>query len=534
MSHQQDVDYIIVGGGAAGCVLAARLAAESDASVALIEWGDRDRAKAIHVPGVFPRLFTSRHAQQVYTEPNDRLNGREIKIQQGHVLGGGSSIGAMIYIRGQREDYDGWARDHGCDGWSFDDVLPVFRRHERNMRLSNAYHGTEGPMIVADPGAPHEVSQRAIDAIISTGVPATDDFNGATQEGAGWYQLTAHAGQRQSAAYCFLRPVMDRENLQVMTGMTAERIRFEGRRASALELRDASGDEHVLRARREIILTAGTFQSAKILMLSGVGPAGDLDRLGIDVVHDAPEVGQNYHDHLSTPATFCLNGIDGLYGQDRGRHVLRHLYQFIRYRKGLLTSGHIDAGACVDTQGTGRPDIQYNIAPFALAGAGQPRLEAHAMMMNTIAAQPKSRGRVGLRSKNPSDTPLVIANALDHPDDFEALRRGVRLAQSFYAQSPLKEVLGDRIWPGPDVSMAQGSDAFDDAIRSQIQSMAHPAGTCRMGSDAGAVVDLALRVNGVEGLRVADCSVMPVLPSGNTRAPTMMIADRAATAVLNA
>ncbi|QEW19120.1 Alcohol dehydrogenase [acceptor] [Marinibacterium anthonyi] len=532
MGGETAFDYVIVGGGAAGCVIAARLAAESGGTVALIERGRPDRSRLIHIPAVFPKLFNSDYVDVVTSEPDGSLGGRITDIQQGRVLGGSSSVGAMVYMRGQKADYDGWVAEHGCTGWGYDDVLPVFRRQERNTRLAGPYHGTEGRMIVADPGAPHPVAQRAIDAAIAAGVPPTDDFNGATQDGAGWYQVTAHAGQRQSSAYCFLKPEMGRENLTVMTSVAVERIRFSLRRAVAVEARDAAGDEVVVTARREIVLAAGSFHSPKLLMLSGVGPAEDLNRHGIDVLQDAPGVGANYQDHMSTPVTRYLDGIEGLYGQDRGRNALRNGLNFLFRRKGLLTSTHLDSGACVDADGDGRPELQYNFAPFAPGGGGQPRLEAHAMMMNTILMRPKSRGRLGLRSKDPADAPRLMAEALSHPDDIATLRRGVRLAQDFYAQAPLRDVVGPEIWPGDAIGSASGTGALDEAIRKQAQSMRHPAGTCRMGPDPDAVVDLALRVNGVDGLRVADCSVMPVLPSGNTRAPTMMIADRAATAIL--
>lgn len=532
MTDRKEFDYVIVGGGAAGCVIAARLAADSQATVALVERGKPDRSRLIHIPAVFPRLFNSDYVDVVTSDPDMSLGGRVTDIQQGHVLGGSSSVGAMVYVRGQKEDYDGWVSDHGCTGWGYDDVLPVFRRQERNTRLSGPYHGTDGRLTVADPGAPHPVSQLAIDAAIAAGVRPTDDFNGASQEGAGWYQVTAHAGQRQSAAYCFLKPELHRENLTVLTTVAAERIRFDGRRAVAVEARDASGAEVLIAARREIVLSAGSFHSPKLLMLSGIGPAEELTRHGIDVLHDAPGVGANYQDHMSTPVTRYLDGIEGLYGQDRGRNALRNGLKFLFRREGLLTSTHLDSGACVDADGDGRPELQYNFAPFAPGGGGQPRLEAHAMMMNTILMRPKSRGRLGLKSKNPADAPRLDARALAHPDDIATLRRGVRLAQDFYAQAPLRDVVGSEIWPGDTVNSASRTEALDDAIRRQAQSMRHPAGTCRMGSGPDAVVDTDLRVNGVDGLRVADCSVMPVLTSGNTRAATMMIGDRAATAIL--
>ena len=532
MAEQTEFDFIVVGGGAAGCVLAARLAERGDVTVALVERGPMDRRPAIHVAGAFPRLYDLPETDMVFSEPDPSLGGRPVRVLQGRVIGGGSSIGAMVYMRGQRQDFDDWAERHGCAGWAYDDMLPVFRRHEANTRLDDAYHGTDGPVVVSDPAAPHPVSARAIDAAIAAGVPATQDFNGAHQEGAGWYQVYAHKGRRQSAAGCFLRPVLKRETLTVVTGATVQRLRIDGRRATAVELRDKAGGERILRARREIVLAAGAIQSPKILMLSGIGPAGDLNRLGIDVACDAPGVGANYHDHHGAAVTWYLDGIQGLDGQDRGRNALRNLRDYVLHRRGLLASTHVDAGACVDTTGSGRPDVQYNFAAFAPAGPDMPRLDGNAMVMNTTIMQTRSRGRLGLRSGNPADGVTILANALDDPRDLATLRRGVRMACRFYDQSPLREVLGAPIWPPAGLDMSDGSETFEAEIRARAESKGHPTGTCRMGPDAEAVTDLDLRVRGIDGLRVADASVMPAIVSGNTQAATLAIADRAAEALL--
>lgn len=534
MTVQKEFDYVIVGGGSAGCVLAGRLAAESGGTVCLIERGRRDVNRWIHIPGTFFKALQGQDADAVTSEPDTSLGGIPFKVPQGRVLGGGSSVNGMLYMRGQAADYDGWAQDHGCTGWGFQDVLPVFKRQEKNTRLSNAYHGTNGPLVVSDPGAKHPVSDMTIRAAIAAGIPATDDFNGAHQEGAGWYQVTAHGGQRQSAAHAFLRPELGRENLHLLTGLLAQRIVIENRRAVAVETKDGAGNEVLIRATREIILTAGSFHSPKLLMLSGVGPADELHRHGIDLIHDAPEVGGNYQDHVGVPVTRHLKGAKGLFGQDKGLAALKNGIDYFIFRRGLLTSNILDAGACVDTDGDGRPDVQYNFAPFAPGAPGKPPLETHAVQIHPMTMRPKSRGRLGLRSKDPSDQPKFLANALDAPEDLDTLRCGVRLAREIFAQAPLKDIVGAEIWPGPDVSTAVGSNNLDDAIRKQARTIYHPAGTCRMGPTPSAVVDLELRVNGIEGLRVADCSVMPKLVSGNTNAPTMMIADRAADAILRA
>lgn len=533
MNAELEFDYVIVGGGAAGCVLAARLAAGSDCSVVLLERGQPDTNRWLHIPATFFKALQSQDSDAVVSEPDASLGGKPFPVPQGKVLGGGSSVNGMIYMRGQHRDYDDWADVHGCTGWAYKDVLQVFRRQEANTRISDMYHGGHGKLVVDDPSAPHAVSRQIIAAAVSAGVPETDDFNGAAQEGAGWYQVTAHAGQRQSAAHCFLKPELDRENLTVLTGHLACRLRITNRRAVAVETRDNTGAEVTIRARREIVLTAGSFHSPKLLMLSGIGPQDELLRHGIDVVHEADEVGRNYQDHVGAPVTRRLAGATGLHGADRGLSALKHGIDYFVFRRGLLTSNLLQAGACVDTSGAGRPDVQYNFAPFAPGGPGQAPLGFHAMQIHPMTMRPKSRGRLGLRSKDPSDAPKFYSDVLAHEDDMDTLRRGVRLARRMYDQPELKDLIAEEIWPGPDISSKVGSNRLDDAIRAQARTIFHPAGTCRMGPMPSAVVDLELRVNGIEGLRVADCSVMPALVSGNTNAPTMMIADRAADFILS-
>jgi choline dehydrogenase len=533
MTHLE-FDYVIVGGGAAGCVIAARLAAESDCTVALLERGQRDTNRWIHIPATFFKALQGQDSDAVTSEPDASLNDKPFPVPQGKVLGGGSSVNGMIYMRGQHRDYDDWAEVHGCTGWSFADVLPVFRRQEANTRIDNAFHGTQGKLVVDDPSAAHPVAAQIIGAAVSAGIPETDDFNGSKQEGAGWYQVTAHDGQRQSAAHCFLKPEWDRVNLSVLTGHLACRVRIENRRAVAVETRNGDGHEVLIKARREIILSAGSFHSPKLLMLSGVGPRDELDRHGIEIIHEADEVGRNFQDHVGAPVTRHLTGAKGLHGADRGLAALKHGIDYFAFGRGLLTSNLLQAGACVDTNGQGRPDTQFNFAPFAPGAPGQAPLGFQAMQIHPMTMRPKSRGRLGLRSKDPDDAPKFFAGMLAHEDDLDTLRRGVRLARKMYEQPELKDIIGAEVWPGPDVSSQIGSNRLDDAIREHARTVFHPAGTCRMGPTPSAVVDLELRVNGIEGLRVADCSVMPAVVSGNTNAPTMMIADRVVDFILAA
>ncbi len=532
MTQTHDFDYVIVGGGAAGCVMAARLAADTQCSVVLLERGQQDKSRWIHIPATFFKALQSQDADTVASDPDPTLGGRPYLVPQGRVLGGGSSVNGMIYMRGQHQDYEDWADVHGCAGWRFADVLPVFKRQENNQRLAGPFHGQSGRLNVADPATPHPICDRLIAATKAAGVPGTDDFNGATQEGAGWYQVTAHGGQRQSAATCFLRPEMARENLTVLTGHLASRIKVLNRRAVAVEARDASGEDVVINARREIILSAGSFHSPKLLMLSGIGPRDELNRHGIEVVHEADEVGRNLQDHVGVPVTRRLKGAKGLHGADRGLAAVGHGVAYLAARRGLLASNLLQAGACVDTAGAGRPDVQLNLAPFAPDAPGKPPLPFHAVQVHSMTMRPTSRGRLGLASRDPGDQPKFASRALAEEADIDTLRRGVRLARNIFETVEMRDVVGEEIWPGPDISSRAGSNRLDDAIRAHARTIFHPAGTCRMGPTDASVVDLKLRVNGVEGLRVADCSVMPALVSGNTNAPTMMIADRAADFIL--
>ncbi len=523
---QRQFDYLVIGGGSAGCVVAARLAAETDCSVALIERGRTDSNRWIHIPATFFKVLQSKDAAAIVSEPDATLDHNRYAVPQGKVIGGGSSVNGMIYMRGQQQDYDDWETQHGCDGWSFADVLPVFRQQEYNTRLHNEFHGTDGRLIVDDPGYRHPVSQQIIEAAVNAGLPSTTDFNGATQEGAGWYQVTAHKGQRQSSAHCFLSPELKRENLTILTGLRTTRIQIEQGRAIGIHAIPDTGDAVYIGARREVILTAGSFQSPKLLMLSGIGPEKSLKQHGIDVVYHSPEVGANYQDHIGTPVTRKLLGTRGLYGADTGLSALKHGFDYFVRKRGLLTSNLLSAGACADTTGDGRPDVQFNFAPFAPGAPGTPPLPFHAVQIHPMTMRPYSRGRLTLRSNNPADALYFEANVLDSEYDIDTLRRGIRLAEKIFAQYPLKEITGEPVWPAPSVNTSVGSNSLDQAIRQHARTIFHPAGTCRMGSDKLAVTDTSLRVRGVDNLRLADCSVMPALTSGNTNAPTMMIAGR--------
>jgi len=528
-----EFDYVVVGGGAAGCVLAARLARDSCHSVALVERGRSDSNRWIHIPATFFKALQSQDAKTELSQNDPTLNHQPYAVPQGRVIGGGSSVNGMIYMRGQAADYDDWAGLHGCEGWSYSDVLPVFKRQEKNTRIRDDFHGNDGKLVVDDPAEKHVVSESIIQSTMAMGIEQTSDFNGARQDGVGWYQVNASQGQRQSSAHCFLKPEMHRENLTVLTNMHTQRVLIENRRAvSVLALREG-GASQVITAKKEIILTAGSFQSPKLLMLSGVGPKEHLNKMGIEVTQHAPEVGANYQDHVGTPVTRKLRNDIGLFGADKGLKAIKHGIDYYFRNRGLLTSNLLSAGACVDTSGRGRSDVQFNFAPFAPGAPGQPPLNFHAVQVHPMTMRPQSRGRVSLRSSNPEDALVFEANVLDSEADMDTLRRGTRMAMEIYQHAPLKDLVGDVVWPSKEVNLSQGSNSLDDAIRSHARTIFHPSGTCRMGSDKDSVVDSKLRVRGVDNLRVADCSVMPAITSGNTNAPTMMIADRCADFLLN-
>ena len=519
-------DYVVVGGGSGGSVVAAKLAEDGRFSVALVEEGRRDTNPWIGIPGTFHKALASQDATVVTSDPDETIENRPFNVPQGRVLGGGSSVNGMIYIRGQARDYDEWEQEHGCDGWGFDQVLSVFKGQEANQRLGDPYHGQSGPLKVGDPNHKHPVTAALIEAGLSAGIPPTNDYNGERQEGCGWYQLTATDGRRNSAARAFLHPVIGKDTLTLLTGHKALRVRFEGRRACGLEAMGPDG-EVFIEARKEIVLCAGSFHSPRLLMLSGIGPADNLNRFGIDVVHDAPEVGGNLQDHIGTPVTMRLKDSIGLHGADRGLRALRHGAEYLMFRKGLLSSNILEAGAIVDTDGDGREDVQYNFGPFAPGEPGKP-LPFHALQVHPMTMRPKSRSRIHLGSGNPHDAPVIKSRVLEAEEDLDTLRRGVRLAREILLQPNIRDLVAEEVWPGPDVSSSIGSNTLDTAIRKWARTIFHPSGTCRMGGSPSAVTDPRLRVNGVEGLRVADCSIMPAITSGNTNAPTMMIAERCA------
>ena len=523
-----DYDYVIVGAGSAGCVLAARLSENPDARVLVLEAGPPDTADEIHMPAAIHLLFKTAYDWDYQTVPQDRALQRTIYWPRGRVLGGSSSINAMIYIRGSRHDYDGWRDDYGCEGWGYTDLFPYFLRSESNVRGASAYHGDSGPLIVSDLRHKSALTSDFVAAARGFGLPANDDFNGVQQDGVGYYQVTQNGGRRWSAADAYLHPAARRPNLTIVTDALVTGVEISAGRATAVRYVHR-GVEELARADVEIILSAGAIGSPQLLMLSGVGPADHLHEHNIAVMAESPGVGANLSDHPVVTAMWDAPKARGLWEQ-AGR---RNLARWQLTHSGPLTSNVAEAGGFTRTDpALVAPDIQWHVlpVPFADGGLADPATRALSILITLVSVG--SRGRVQLRSADPRHKPAIDPAYMSDLADFDPLVRAVGIARGIAGTRPLAKQLRAELAPGPQVE----TDAeLREWIRGNLSTIYHPVGTCAMGGDSPvaaskltSVVDTELRVRGVERLRVVDASVMPTVPRGNTNAPTIALAERAA------
>jgi choline dehydrogenase-like flavoprotein len=520
-------DYVIIGAGSAGAVLAARLSHDPATTVCLIEAGPPDKSPLVHMPIGFAFLKNPAINWSYETTPQTRLNGRRIYWPRGKMLGGSSSLNAMCYVRGAPADYDGWEAG-GADGWGWDGVLPYFRKAEDQERGADDYHGTGGPLAVSDLRDASPLSRAFAEAGEALQIPRNDDFNGPRQHGLGLYQVTQRGGRRCSTAVAYLRPALTRRNLSIWTGSRADAILFEGRKAGGVRL--TRGDAQVeVKANREVLLCGGAINSPQLLMLSGIGPAAHLKEHGIETLADRPGVGQNLQDHLDAALQYSTGSRAG-YGHAPSMlpRAVWALFKYVMFKRGFLTSNIAEAGGFISvTPGAREAEVQFHFLPVRIENHGRTHVRGYGYSLHCCCLQPKSRGELRLASGNAARHPSINPRYLEHEDDARIMLAGLRVGRGILAAPRFERFKAREVDPGTAAETDADLLAF---IRERAETIYHPVGTCRIGrpDDAASVVDPQLRVIGVDGLRVVDASVMPTLIRGNTNAPTIMIAERAA------
>jgi len=515
-------DYVIVGAGSAGCVLANRLSEDPSVRVLLIEAGGRDRSLKIKIPAAFPEQFHTKLDWDFATDPEPHVDGRELYIPRGKALGGSSSMNAMLYVRGRPLDYDGWEAQ-GAPGWGYGDVLPYFIRAEDNVRGPSEFHGAGGPLRVSEQRSPRPIDGRLIAATEAIGIRRIPDYNGPEQDGVSMFQVTQKDGRRFSSADAYLRPAMSRPNLDVRTRATVQGVALENGRAAGVQIATRRGGTELVRAEREIVLSAGAIGSPQLLLLSGIGAPDELRAAGVEPRHELPGVGRNLQDHPFVTMMWEVSDQNTLYGAEKPRA----LAEWMLRRSGKLSSTVAEVVAFTRTRG-GLPaaDIQFHMGAAYFEDHGAETYDGHCTVIAPVLVSPKARGQVWLRSADPTAKPRIITNTLSEPDDLESMIAGMELAREIAGQESLREVILKELKPGPE---AQGREALEADLRRRLMLIYHPVGTARMSdTHEQAVVDSQLRVHGLRGLRVVDASIMPTIVGGNTNAPTIMIAERAA------
>jgi choline dehydrogenase len=517
---EESYDYVIVGAGSAGCAVAGRLSEDGGTRVLLIEAGGKDRSPNIKIPAAFSKQFKTKLDWDYETGPEPHLGNRTLYVPRGRSLGGSSSMNAMMYVRGRPFDYDGWSEE-GCEGWSYDEVLPLFRRAESNERGASEVHGSSGPLNVSDLRTPRQLTKRFLAAASGAGIPRNPDINAPEQDGVSMCQATIKNGRRWSAADAYLRPAKGRSNLDIQTGAQVLGLDMNGSRVSGVRVRDKRGRELTAHAGREVVLSAGAIGSPQILMLSGIGPADHLREIGIEPLVDLP-VGENLQDHPYVISCFESTVNEDLADAEGPKALAEYLLR----RTGPLASNVGEATAFVRTRpGLPAADVQILFGPVYYHDNGFDTIDGHAFSIAAAVIAPKSRGRLRLRSADPDAKPSLIGNHLADPDDVASLVAGIRLAHKIADTEPLASVRGRWLVPTTPPETDEEIEAF---AREEAELLYHPVGTCRMGTGADAVVDPQLRVRGVDGLRVADASIMPAITGGNTNAPAIMIGEKAA------